>query len=944
MKRLLALLLCAVMLFSVLGAEAWAADGDTLTVYAKSGGRRSVAVGDTFTYSYALKISDIYQKTDRLWLDVVFDNNCLEFVSAETYADPDEMESSANRTGDFRVQIAKDTTAFNGSIGDVVTVTFRAKRAGTTYIRTLPQRIEVQSSKESDIYLVDQYRPHAVRDALFSTYDYLGENVPNNATTKLNTSQDVVWFYVKDADGNGVEAGQRFQLSGTDNDGKLVNLTAETDEYGFLCFPRVPYGNYSVSCASVREDGSAWFIDDSSVIIPMVKGSGSSARLNLRTELTARLLQPEDMIDLRVSLAWADEFIDRGVPYTNDRPVNVSAELEAGGKLYAHAYLSADKSSVVLKNLPRTDADGNALEYDAVPGVTTHYDPEVSRTEDGFVITLRYLNDHDWEKVRTEPDCDHSGEVVYTCTDAGCGAVYHYTLAPLGHDYAESGYDPECEKTGYHLYVCKRCGIWYAETTPALGHSWGEWIVDQPQEGDEDGMQHRVCTVCGERQDAIIAGPLHEQHHTYQTHVVAPTCTEGGYTEEVCLCGKSFIVEGSRTPALGHDFTGNSATRTVIENGCTEDGLVEYTCTRCGEMHAEILKAHGHNYGVVEQQEPDCTHSGYTVTECSYCKDRRTTHTTSLGHDWGDWIVDQPAQTDIPGSKHRVCKRCDQIETAVIPASPVGHKHVYDSTETILPTCTEQGYTRYICSCGASVIEKDSYVDALGHDWQLDPSLSTESTQRTRGVRCYRCSRCGLIRYEFLPKIEGTWKNTYWDVPTYEWFYDYVKYVSYNDYMNGTSSSRFDPNEPMTRAMLVTVLYRMVGSPSVRDLSMPFTDVPDEWFHDAVLWAYDTGVVRGVSDTEFAPMNLITREQMVTIFHRYAEYAGYDVSDMASIRSFSDAALVDDYAVDPISWAVAAGIINGVDVDGVSYLQPLGTATRAQAAAIIQRFDSWRLK
>ena len=115
-----------------------------------------------------------------------------------------------------------------------------------------------------------------------------------------------------------------------------------------------------------------------------------------------------------------------------------------------------------------------------------------------------------------------------------------------------------------------------------------------------------------------------------------------------------------------------------------------------------------------------------------------------------------------------------------------------------------------------STIEPSSYVDALGHDWELDQSLSTASTQRTRGVRCFRCSRCGLIRYEFLPKIEGTWKNTYWDVPTYEWFYDYVKYVSYNDYMNGTSASRFDPNEPMTRAMLVTVLYRMVGSPSVR--------------------------------------------------------------------------------------------------------------------------------
>ena len=937
MKRLLALLLCAVMLFSVLGAEVWAADGDTLTVYAKSGGRRNVRVGDTVTYSYALKLTGIYD-LDRVRLDVVFDEECLEFVSVEypSFRTGDATETVKNGVLHMEKSAITNGGAFSQSISDIIKVTFRAKRAGTTYIRTLPQRIEVEGGKESDIYLIENYRPNAIRDALFSTYDYLGDNVPTNATTKLNTSQDVVWFYIKDADVNPVEAGQRFLLSGTDENGKIVSFSAETDEYGFVCYPRVAFGNYSIACDSAREDGSAWFVDDASVIIPAVK----NGELSIRREVTARLLQPEDMIDLRVSLAWADEFIDRGVPYTNDRPANVSAELEAGGKKYAHAYLSADKSSVVLKNLPRTDAEGNELEYELFPGVTDHYTSELSRTEDGFVITLRYLNDHEWEKVRTEPDCDHSGEVVYTCSD--CNAVYHYTLAPLGHDYAESGYDASCEKTGYHLYVCKRCGKWYAETTPALGHRWGEWIVDQEQVGDEDGHMYRGCSVCGEQQEQILAGPNHK--HAYETHVVAPTCTEGGYTEEICGCGKSIIVEGSRTNALGHDFTGNSATRTVIENGCTEDGLVEYTCTRCGEMHAEILPAHGHNYGVVEQKDPTCTQAGYTVTECSYCKDRRTSHTPSLGHDWGDWIIDQPAQTDIPGSKHRVCKRCDQIETAVIPASPVGHKHDFTSSETILPTCTEQGYTKYYCACGVSVVEPDSYVDALGHDWVLDSSLSTESTQRTRGVRCFRCSRCGLLRYEFMPKKEGTWKNTFWDVPTYEWFYDAVKYVSYNDYMNGTSSSHFDPNEPMTRAMLVTVLYRIVGSPSVRDLSMPFTDVPNEWYHDAVLWAYDTGVVRGVSDTEFAPMNLITREQMVTIFHRYAEYAGYDVSDMASLLGFRDANDVSPYAQDSIAWAVAAQIINGVDVDGVALLQPQGTATRAQAAAIIQRFDTWRLK
>ena len=939
MKRLLALLLCAVMLFSVLGAEAWAADGDTLTVYAKSGGRRSVKVGDTFTYTYALRLTEIY-KLDRIRLNVLFDTECLEYVSSEapSFSSQDAADttvSEANRTGNIRMKEVKDTNAFSNSIGDVLRITFRVKRAGTSYIRTLLEYLEVGRAGDSDVMVVENYRPNAIREKLIATYDYLGDNPPTNATTKLNIQQDVIWFYMKDAEENPVEAGQRFKLSGTDLDGKVQNFTAVTDEYGFICFPKVPYGYYSLACDSVREDGSAYFVDDASVNVPSVR----NGKLDVRQTVTARLLQPEDMTSLTVRLAWADEFIDRGIPYTGDRPVSVSVELEAGGTQYAHGYLSADKSSVEFKNLPRTGPDGEELEYEAIPGVTEHYVPEISRTDAGFTITLRYLNDHDWSKERIEPDCEKSGEVIYTCAD--CKTVYHYTLAPLGHDYAESGYDASCEKDGYHLYVCKRCGKWHAETLPAPGHSWGEWIVDVEQEGTADGHMYRVCSVCGEREEQIIAGPNHQ--HTYTDIVVPPTCTEAGYTYAVCGCGKEYP-HYDIVPALGHDFTGNSATRTVIENGCTEDGLVEYTCSRCGEMHAEILPAHGHDYGVTDQKDADCTHAGYTATKCSYCGDPRTIYTPALGHDWGDWIIDQAA-TDKPGAKHRACRRCDQIETAVIPANPVGHKHEYVTPETIAPTCTEQGYTKAYCDCGASVIDPDSYIDALGHDWVLDPSLSTNSTQRTRGVRCYRCSRCGLIRYEFLPKLEGAWKNGFWDVYESDWYYDSVRYVNYNDYMNGTSASRFDPNEPMTRAMLVTVLYRMVGSPNVQSLNMPFVDVQaGEWYHDAVLWAYDTGVVRGVSETEFAPMNLITREQMVTIFHRYAEYAGYDVSEMASIYAFVDGGYVSDYARDPMAWAIRAGIINGVDVEGIPCLQPQGYATRAQAAAIIQRFDNWRLK
>ena len=111
-----------------------------------------------------------------------------------------------------------------------------------------------------------------------------------------------------------------------------------------------------------------------------------------------------------------------------------------------------------------------------------------------------------------------------------------------------------------------------------------------------------------------------------------------------------------------------------------------------------------------------------------------------------------------------------------------------------------------------------------------------------------------------------------------------------------------------------------------------------------MLWAYSTGIVNGVSSTEFAPENLITREQMVTIFWRYMNHLGLDVSALTDLNAFPDRGSVSEYARQAFAWAVKAGIVNGVGEGGASYLRPQGSATRAQAAAMIQRFDDWRTR
>ena len=136
--------------------------------------------------------------------------------------------------------------------------------------------------------------------------------------------------------------------------------------------------------------------------------------------------------------------------------------------------------------------------------------------------------------------------------------------------------------------------------------------------------------------------------------------------------------------------------------------------------------------------------------------------------------------------------------------------------------------------------------------------------------------------------------------------------------------------------MIVTVLYRMAGSPRAPAQS-PFADVPaNAWYAAPVAWAAWYGVVTGYDGRTFGPDDSITREQMAAILYRYASFRGFDVSAAASLSGFSDAGTVSGYARAPLSWAVSAGLIQGM---GNGKLAPRGKATRAQAAAILQRFD-----
>ena len=173
------------------------------------------------------------------------------------------------------------------------------------------------------------------------------------------------------------------------------------------------------------------------------------------------------------------------------------------------------------------------------------------------------------------------------------------------------------------------------------------------------------------------------------------------------------------------------------------------------------------------------------------------------------------------------------------------------------------------------------------------------------------------------------------DVKTTDWFYNDVKYVYEKGMMAGTAADVFAPNATTTRAMIVTILYRLEGSPAVTGTSS-FVDVPaGQWYTDAVNWAAANQIVKGTSATTFAPNDSITREQMAAILYRYAQYKGYDVTKKADLSGYSDNGQVSAYAKDALAWANAAKLINGVTN---TTLAPQGNATRAQVSAILHRF------
>ncbi len=377
--------------------------------------------------------------------------------------------------------------------------------------------------------------------------------------------------------------------------------------------------------------------------------------------------------------------------------------------------------------------------------------------------------------------------------------------------------------------------------------------------------------------------------NTEVKNAVAPTCTTEGYTGDTyCTDCGALIAKGEAIPATGHSF-GEWAV--VSEATCTTEGVMARTCADCGHTETKATSVTGHSFGEWEViSEATCTTDGVKARTCAGCGCTETETIPATGHSFGEWEVVSEATCTTDGVKARTCAACGCTETETIAAT--GH------------------------SFGEWVVVN-------------------EVTCTTDGVMVRTCENCGHTETEIIPS-ECNAEN-FVDVPVDAWFHEAVDYVVGRGLMNGMSGTIFNPNGTMDRAMMVTVLHRLAGSPAF-GMPTPFMDVPaDAYYKQALEWAYAFGIINGVSETAFDPAGTVTREQMATILARGAKLLGMDTTVTGDLSAFADAADVSDWAVDGMTWAVQIGLIQGMPGN---LLMPANATNRAEIATVMMRLGA----
>ena len=553
---------------------------------------------------------------------------------------------------------------------------------------------------------------------------------------------------------------------------------------------------------------------------------------------------------------------------------------------------------------------------------------------------------------REESITDKAAHVYTDGTDTTCDVCgYERTVTPPSHEHSYGDWrkdgtshwhectDTDCPNReesitdkAAHVYTddtdttCNVCGYERTVMPPAHEHSYGDW--------SKDGTSHwHECTDtdCPNREESITD----EAAHVY-TDDTDTTCDVCGYERTVT------------PPSHEHSYGDWSKDGTSHWHECTD--------IDCPNREESITDKASHVY--TDDTDTTCDVCGYerTVTPPAPTEFIVTFDGNGGTPSVGSMTTTDQKLTSLPSASRSGSYSFDGWYTKKSGGTKITTDTVFSANTTVYAHWTYTGgggggynppvtyYTLRFETGGGSDIPSvreayNTYIDLTkyvptwrGHTfigWYTERSLinKVSGVYLTKDMTVYAGWR--------VDENPNTGANPFTDVSEKDWFYGDVMFVYENGLMLGTSKTLFSPHGTATRGMMATILWRMEGSPAPKGKNS-FTDVEaGKWYADAITWTAENSIFAGYGKDKFGPDDPITREQLAAIFYRYADYKGYDLTVKGNLDKFRDADKITDYAKTAMQWAVGSGLVKG---KSGNLLDPQGTATRAEIAAMLHRF------
>lgn len=611
----------------------------------------------------------------------------------------------------------------------------------------------------------------------------------------------------------------------------------------------------------------------------------------------------------------SDDLYQYTAPKEGDYTLKVTATPYEGSSGYAlmasfHAEVTADMLGGALTDQVNDALNTSPLETGSYICQVT-WENKTTRNSQAVRYDAAPSHAHSWSSKWTSDATHHWHECENGCTEKN--------------GYAEhSGGTATCQAKA----VCVTCGTAYGGLDPN-GHDWGEWRVTKPATTSAAGVETRVCK--------------RNASHTETRAIPKLTPTPSG--------GGSSSGSGG-TPAVTVPVSGSGDTVHVSASvsGSTAEvkEIKSAELDKIGTDSAVVIDLSGLSKSVTGVLLP-------TDTIDSICKTEADGVTVKLPS--AELRVDRQTLAAVTeqaaGSKIRLVVEPDGTARSTMTAS---------QKSTLAGMKNAAVLEAYFVSDGTRIRDFKGGSVELSIPYRADGAirawfLKEDGTREPVSAR-YDKENAQLILHHFshyvIEELDSSAAYTvcakddscplgaFGDLTATAWYHDGVHYCVEKGLMHGISADKFLPDGSVTRAQLAAILWRLEGNPAPVSTA-DFSDVADGvWYAEAVRWAAGSGVVKGYADGRFRPNDAVTREQMATLLYRFAGYKGYDVGigGDTDILRFTDGAAVGGHAVPAMRWACGSGLMTGAQRDGGMALAPMDTATRAQTATLLTRFQS----